>query len=214
MLYSVDNTLTRDNNIHGNLMEETMKAYLAGLLDGEGTICIVRSAHRTFMDGRKYPYYAVNIRIGMQNKEVIDLFHEQLKVGRLDLEKKYQYKRPMYRWRTSQKEEVVYVIETLLPYLRVKKANALLALEYIKNFVKHHLTNPMTEAEEQKRFGYWVKMRELNGIASPAETKPLGSSMSDQRPQQRTVRIEAIVRSESKDPEGDSKWFPRLKVGQ
>jgi len=153
-------------------------AYIAGIIDGEGSICISRSSHESFMKqyNRNYPYYVLTVRVGMIDPVAIDLIHDTFGIGSRSIEKKYHKQRPMYRWRVYKRPDCKYVIDKLMPYLRVKKPQALLALDFIKNFKRSHRFNPMSDEKEKERFGYWVKMRTLNGIASPATTERAGIS--------------------------------------
>lgn len=165
-------------------------AYLAGIIDGEGSIMIVRAKHEAFMKqyDRNYPYYLPCVRVGMIDKEPIQLICDVMNMGEVENEVSYQNKRPMFRWRVTNREQCAEVINRLLPYLRVKKPQALLMLDFIKNFKRCHRYNPMTPEIEAERHNYWVQMRTLNGIASPATTERAGKTGRC-----KSVRLESTV---------------------
>lgn len=151
-------------------------AYIAGIIDGEGSIGICRASHKSFMEQykRKYPYYYPFIRCGMIDHEPIKMIKEVTKLGRLEKEISYQEKRPMYRWRIFKQKECIEFINLLFPYLIVKKPQAILMLDFIKNFKRCHRYTRITPEIEAERASYWIKMRTLNGIASPATTERVG----------------------------------------
>ena len=165
-------------------------SYLAGLFDGEGTICLQKDNRPCFKDTGKgwNPIYNVSLRIGMINKEAIQSFKDFFKVGYIDIEKSYHAFRPMFRYSVRAKDDVLFVIKQLEPFLRVKKENAKLALRYYKECPSRRglfMTPEILAKKEQ----FFLQMKQLNGVdISPATTKRksnLGRGNS--------VRIEAIV---------------------
>lgn len=155
-------------------------AYLAGLFDGEGTICIQKDSRPCCKDNGKgwNPIYNVTARIGMINQDAIQLYKDVLGVGYVDCEKVYHAFRPMYRWAVRAKDDVKYVLETLLPFLRVKKAQAELGLRYYQECPSRRglfLTPEILAKKEE----FMLEMKKLNGVAiSPATTKRMGRAPS------------------------------------
>ena len=81
--------------------------YLAGLFDGEGTICIQRDVRKDKENGRYGgATYTVTIRKGMIHKEPIESYLKVFKVGYLDCEKSYHKFRPMWRYSIRKREDV------------------------------------------------------------------------------------------------------------
>lgn len=157
--------------MQGNSREELI--YFAGLFDGEGSIMIVRQNSPTFMKNRIYPYYGVVIRIGMLHEEIIRNLGKFLQYGAVYKEKPYHHKRPIVRWMCRRIEEVKLFLVELGPFLRVKQPNVILALEFIDK-CNDSKRRKITEEIHQLQHSYYIKMRELNGINSPATTERMG----------------------------------------
>lgn len=154
--------------------------YLAGLFDGEGTICIQRDVRKDKENGRYGgATYTVTVRIGMIQKEPIDSYKKVFGVGYLDEEKTYHQFRPMYRWSARKRSEVQSFLERIEPFLRVKKAQARLALRYFEEIpIGKRYVNQGPEMWDKKE-KYRIEMSLLNGVnISPATTKRRGRSPS------------------------------------
>jgi len=172
-------------------MEDAIKlGYIAGIIDGEGSIMLVGARHKSFMKlyNRKYPGYYPNVRVGMIHREPLDLIVSYTGIGKIEKEKSYANKRPMYRWRLTRKQEIYDFLKLVGPHLIEKREQAKLLLEYIENNACCHRYNPITPEIAEWRRSYWIKMRTLNGIASPATTEPFGK-----RGRSKSVRLETTV---------------------
>ena len=177
----------------GNQMEVEILAYIAGIVDGEGSIMIQRQCSKSFMAQRAksgcfHPHYAVGIRIGMTERIALDLIVDKLKIGKVSEEKPYHHKRPMYRWMIRSKEEVLKFLNYILPYLRVKKKQAVLAIKFMNEWVNCNgiRLTPEVIAHREKA---WAEMRKLNGVIdTPATTKSRGI-----RGREKSSPYEAIV---------------------
>lgn len=168
-------------------------AYIAGLFDGEGSIMIVRHAGENYMriTKRKTPGYSVSLSLGMIDRQLIEWLKNKLNVGNIHCEKIYHAKRPMYRWYVKNKKGCVHVLNMLMPFLRGKKQQAELQIQFINECLglvnKRNAGVP--EELNAKREKYWLKMKELNGIdISLATTKRVGN-----KGRKKGVRVEAIV---------------------
>ncbi len=162
-------------------------SYLAGLFDGEGTICIQKDSRPLSKDnGRNWnPIYNITFRVGMIDEKAIRGFKEFFKVGFIDCEKSYHKFRPMWRYSIRAKDDARMVIEMILPFLRVKKPQGELALRYFVDCPSKrgvYLSPKVLEKKEE----YYLEMRKLNGVDnSPATTKRMGRPNS--------IRVHAIV---------------------
>lgn len=111
-------------------LPETEKAYIAGFLDGEGTIS---------MDSRglnqKLIYIRPYIKVTSTNREVIEyistIFERNMDVT------KYREWKTAFNVRITSLKGVLNVLETILPYLKVKKRQAELLINYCKLRMKH-----------------------------------------------------------------------------
>jgi hypothetical protein len=155
--------------------------YLAGLFDGEGTICIQRDVRPADKETGRYKgaTYTVTIRVGMIEKDPMTMFLETFKVGYLDCEKTYHKFRPMWRYSIRRREHVISFLNQIKPFLRVKRPQAELALEYFNKFPKGQGYRSQGEEIWEEKEKYRVKMSSLNGVeVSPATTKRRGRSPS------------------------------------
>lgn len=172
-------------------MEDAVKlGYIAGIIDGEGSIMLVSARHKSFMEaqGRKYPAYYPAVRVGMIGREPLDLIVNFTGLGKVVLEKSYAGKRPVYRWRLTRKDEVYEFLKLIGPHLLEKREQAKVLIEYMDQNPKCTHSNPVTSEIEEWRNSYWIKIRTLNGVASPATTEPFGK-----RGRSKSVRLEATV---------------------
>ncbi len=104
-------------------------AYLAGIMDGEGTISVSRTRDKTMKRKASFRPY---ITVVNTNIELIHWMHEITGLGaisKLYVSKNKKHK-SYKRWTvwTRQSEQL---IKSMLPYLRVKKEQALLTLELL-----------------------------------------------------------------------------------
>lgn len=108
-------------------MGDVRLAYLAGVIDSDGCISIKRNR------GAWQDTYSERVHIRQVDREAIDLLVEVFG-GNIGIEDS-QAKRgkPLYRWGVSDKR-AVEVLTALLPYLRIKREQAIncLALRALK----------------------------------------------------------------------------------
>lgn len=113
-----------------NLLQDTDWAYLAGFADGEGCI----RATKQKVQG-KLKYYP-RLHIGQTDQVVLLELYELFEVGRFRLRewnKKYSNGQVSAIWDISKGEELRWLLTNLVPYLRLKKAQAEVALRLLDN---------------------------------------------------------------------------------
>lgn len=181
-----------EHTTQGNQMEGEKLAYIAGIIDGEGSIMISRDRSKSFMAqrlarGSTDPHYHAGIRVGMLDRRPLDLIVEVTGIGKIVEEKPYHHKRPMFRWALRKKTEVIQFLRLIMPYLIVKKEQAQLAIKFMDEWVSLNGSR-LTQEVREYREKAWLQMRELNGISPPATTKPKGNGGRD-----KSIRVEAIV---------------------
>jgi len=185
--------LLAEHITQGDQMEVEILAYIAGIVDGEGSIMIQRQCSEAFMAMRAsrgcfHPHYAAAVRIGMLERVALDLIVDHMKIGKVYEEKPYHHKRPMFRWMSRRKEDILSFLIPLLPYLRIKKKQAELCINFMDEWVSFNGLK-LTPEILVKREEAWAKMRKLNGVISaPATTKPRGI-----RGREQSAPYEAIV---------------------
>ncbi len=108
-----------------------MLAYLAGIADGEGYIGIKKEKAR-YHPGCTNPLYSERFAIRMADRHAIKLF-EKVLGGWSYPEKQYSpTKRPCFVYEVCTKSAAT-VIRALLPFLRIKKPQAIAVLKLTTN---------------------------------------------------------------------------------
>ena len=131
---------------------ETLYAYLAGAIDIDGRIVIARRFGHRHTDGRKVPYYGATISLSDSSPIVPDLLQATFPARRLQYEAKNRTQTAWHMWEAvnhSAHEPMV----RLLPYLRVKRRQAELALTLINLIERERAgsARPLTTEQEQAR---------------------------------------------------------------
>jgi hypothetical protein len=132
---------------------ETLYAYLAGAIDIDGRIFIVRrlgKLRRT--DGLQVAYYAATISLSDSSPVLPDLLQATFPARRLEYEAKNRRQIAWHMWEAvnhGAREPVV----RLLPYLRVKRRQAELALTLITLIEREKAgsARPLTTEQERAR---------------------------------------------------------------
>ena len=142
-----------------NQREATLYAYLAGIIDGEGTIRIARTNPKHSNWNIKY---SGAISIGMIDKKVIQLF-VKLFGAKMRIEC-VPNRKPIYRWGTSGNNVVPEILKTILPYLIVKRKQAELVIKFCENCQKNGFrkNKGLPKKELQWRAALYLKVRNLN----------------------------------------------------
>ena len=120
---------------------DTVYAYLAGLIDGEGCISI----RKTFQNGKDQ--FKPMVEVGMTDIEPVRLLQKTFG-GSYWPEVVRDMKLPVTKWRVTG-THVIPVLEPLLPYLRAKKKQAEVALALAYRI--HHWPKPMPKEETEFR---------------------------------------------------------------
>lgn len=112
-------------------MKETDKAYIAGLVDGEAYIGIKKSKPYK-CTGRISPGYSERIQIRMVDEEAIRFVAESLGGWYYKEKPNAKRGRSLYCFQASDLK-AVKILEVILPYLRIKREQALTALRLRDN---------------------------------------------------------------------------------
>jgi hypothetical protein len=106
-------------------------AYLAGILDGEGTISIFTSRNST--KGRKYPCYCPRVSISNCDERIMIWLEKTIGGRARPVKRKRETNsrkwRQSYIWELSRKQAVP-ILKNILPYLIIKRAQAALFLRF------------------------------------------------------------------------------------
>lgn len=101
-------------------MEETFKAYIAGIIDGEG--CITCGKHATATP-------TLVVIVGMCNEEIPQLLYDTFGGTLYPVTPTNERHSPSWNWSVSG-NSAKPILEMILPFVRVKKRSVVLALQY------------------------------------------------------------------------------------
>lgn len=113
--------------IYDNPRQAILYAYLAGIIDGEGTIRIGKGQPKEKHQQTKY--YA-SISIGMSGKKVIELVAKEFGSKMRIYKECVSNRKIIYRWGTSGNKVVPQILNKIMPYLIEKKKQAELVKEF------------------------------------------------------------------------------------
>jgi hypothetical protein len=136
------------------------KAYLAGLIDGEGYIGILRNKR-----GNKKSFHSTwpivftpVIKVAMIDRPVIEWLYATLG-GSFETRKPTMLnQRESYGW-TCRKASVATILKLIYPYLRVKKPHADIIFEYMTT--RDGTAKPITKAVYDKRMNLYEQLHAL-----------------------------------------------------
>lgn len=131
-------------------LSEVEKAYLAGILDGEGCITVSKG---------KYDNRVVQVYVAMCDKQAIDLFHDSFGGCIFYLVQKNPKWTNSWRWSIKSQRAKLVLLE-LMPYLRVKRRQAETALELIGSFT--HIGGRATIAQRENQQRLHERIKSLN----------------------------------------------------
>lgn len=137
---------------------ETIYAYLAGLIDGEGCISIRRCKQGKFI------YYKPMIEVGMTDKGPIELleknfgnsaWYEIIPTGKRKL--------ICHKWRVTG-TRCLPILNAILPYLIVKKKQAEIVIKLVARIFPRgiHFTPKTRSIEYRARTTLYKKMKSIN----------------------------------------------------
>ena len=132
-------------------LPETEKAYLAGIVDGEGCITL----HRRSPQGKNNPVYALFVEISNTSPALKKWLDERFpdKTYYRFITKAQPHHKQGYEWVLSGNRQVMVFLREIVPYLVIKREQAeLLAQGYV------HLS-------EEERFVLYKKLRDLKKTA-------------------------------------------------
>jgi hypothetical protein len=102
-----------------------LDAYLAGIFDGEGCVTICMMGGKA----RRQPMHALNCIVAMTCREIPYLLQDRFGGNVLAEKVRGANRQPSWRWRTHGWHAVDF-LRDVLPYLRVKRKQAELAIEF------------------------------------------------------------------------------------
>src|SRR3990167_1487725 len=151
------------NNKQDNQRQAVLFSYLAGIIDGEGTIRIGCARHKKWNIR-----YSAAMSVGMTNEEIIDLlvkcFGSKKRIERVPNRKL------IYRWGTSGNKTIPTILKQFLPYLIVKKKQAELVIRFCeeRQTTGFRRNKGLPKKELQRRERLYLKVKALNAVGAAA----------------------------------------------
>jgi hypothetical protein len=139
-------------------ISESDLAYAAGIIDGEGCIKIYHAKKETLGKGHVRDRYQLQIQVDMVKSEVVNWL--QSKFGGTVYEHRRSIKKhPTWndskRWYLMSKDEMTNFLGMILPYLKIKRKQAELALQFLglprKSELKKEFWNEMSSLNKTGR---------------------------------------------------------------
>jgi hypothetical protein len=155
-------------SMQGNPRQATL-AYIAGIIDGEGTIRIHKSKPYK-KNKQKNCSYAAGIGVGMVEKRIPSLLQEVFGGGLQ--EECVPGRRSIWRWQVSGRLSVYKILEELAPYLILKQEHAYAVMEFCEEWhTPFSRQQGLSSLELQRREDAYQKLRKLNAVGAAATTK-------------------------------------------
>jgi hypothetical protein len=143
------------------------KGYIAGIIDGEGTITVTIEAYGRPYCKNKRPYLRPLLEVANNSKEIIEKLKTLL--GGSYSEKTYQYKgikKPNYEWIVSGVPRSLAILREIAPHLIQKKKVAYALMEFcesrIRNFRQPHSETEVNLANEIRNMSGAKRPRKKN----------------------------------------------------
>ena len=130
-------------------MPKTDLAYFAGFFDGEGCI-IIGTKNCTWNKNHLKTYY-LTVSAGSTNHWILELLRFQFE-GKVYLRKPQELSRkPFWQWNVQNRQALRF-LKTIAPYLKLKKAEADIAIQWQekRHMGKHYNEGERAIAEAQK----------------------------------------------------------------
>jgi len=130
------------------MIGEVDLAYIAGLIDGEGSIQYKQYMRKRKHNPRAYPTWSIRIEIAMTDRSVLVWLNEILGVGTVNPRKVKPGKKKQWRWRCSHRQ-AYFVARLIWPYVHIK-------LPAIQKIIEHYskeiiMNNKVISLEDYKK---------------------------------------------------------------
>jgi hypothetical protein len=127
--------------------KETDLAWAAGFIDGEGCVSLIKRRN-----GDGYLYYQANLNVPQIDKAPLDKLKEMFG-GNIRANKIIGNRRPSFTW-TIHAASCRKALQEMLPYLIVKKKEALLLLSIDFDYTR------LTDEKLMQRENVWAALRD------------------------------------------------------
>ena len=153
-------------------MEESKIAYLAGIIDGEGTITIAKSKVRK---GRKNHLYSLRMQVANSDKRLIDWLKENFG-GSIHIMRE-GHGRKFYQWTLGSKD-TYRLLKEIKKYSIIKGEQADIGIKFYQRTLSHKPGRKVSMWLNEKREELFQEMKDLH--------LPMGKGLVQKREKERT----------------------------
>jgi len=119
-------------NAVGKISVEAKRAYLAGLIDGDGCIMATIERHRE----KKFGFRVrVEIKLTLKEKRLLEKLSKEFKVGRVSCNRRNSIKLT-HDWIIRDKTDVFNLLEVIKLFSRLKFRQIIIAQKILRNVIK------------------------------------------------------------------------------
>lgn len=144
-------------------MDSIILAYMAGVLDGDGSFGIAKKTQNA------NPTYSCVVQLANRSAKVIELFRDMFGGSVLrdkpKMTRSGEIGRSSYRWVITKLSDVEKLLELLIPFLKIKSDRAKYLLSYVRRFPNPKSLRIGAEVLAEKEKAY-VDMRRYNDWTS------------------------------------------------
>ena len=148
-----------------NILSETQRAYLAGLIDGEGCISI-SSGTQQAKRGVAFPQFGCKMYISNTNLIILQTVQSWVGEGKITMVRrassmKEKNWKAVYNW-SIYSRIMRQFLPIIFPYLIIKKEQAELALSFLDTVKGRGYGSNLNPEEKRRRFYIVSRLKELN----------------------------------------------------
>ena len=143
------------------------RAYLAGIIDGEGCISVRRAKPNKF---EKSPRYFATVTVGNTSRPLIERLFEAFSGGSVTYRFATKTKKACWLW-SVRSANALNVVRAVRPYLLVKREQADLLVKFVEGFEsfkggrRGRFGAPrISSAELERREALYLEMKALNKV--------------------------------------------------
>lgn len=147
------------------MSDKAKYGYLAGIIDGEGCITIGAGRKATCTN------YNSIIMITNTNKKLIDWLQQQFGGNYYKIPAQGNCKEA-YRWRFLKQKEIEKLLLAVLPYLIIKRQQAITLLEFVR-------LSKENASQRREELFQWMKLLNKRGISVTTNTQDVCKNCND-----------------------------------
>jgi len=147
-------------NAVGKMSIEVKRAYLAGLIDGDGCIMATIERHSE----KKFGFRVrVEVKLTLKERKLLEEFVHEFKMGHVSCNRR-NTALATHDWIIRDKSDLVLLLEFIKPYSRLKRKQIVIALRILRNAVQTRadLTKNAELADTLSSFNVRSKNRRRN----------------------------------------------------